>query len=240
MNTLNKILKCYSDVYSPHRNMMSSIKADRKFGGIMISVYFAEIILMYFLLFIKQELWAFVVLIVYFISIAIFSNLHDKRIEQLYGSMENFDIQKIRKFQLLALEKTRVDLFNVNENMEVEGLISDEIERNRKVEQSKKTAYIALVSMAFPLLVKLFTIIMHSEIYLTLFFTLIGIVIMIYATIKFISAFYSRTYKLEQIRVIIKEIRLVELIDSRINKKDINTNIKNNEIIKVRNSVLRK
>lgn len=233
MNTLNKVLKCYSDIYSPHKQMIAAMKNNGKFWIIAIGVYLTEIFFMYYFLFLKKELWAATMLLFYLISLAIVAYLHYKKIEKMYGSLENFDITKIRKFRSLVQKNARTDLYVMNENQELVGLISDDIEKNRKISQSKRTVYIALIGMTFPLAVKLFSSIAKEDIYTAflLVLTLIGILILLYSLKAVISSYYSREVRLEQIREICKEIRLEYLIERRLVKKDINTDI-NNEIIK--------
>jgi len=213
--------------------MFAVMKNNGRFWIISIGVYLTEIFFMYYFLFEKRELWAAIMLLIYFISIIIVAYLHYKKIEKMYGSLENFSIKKIEKFRLLVLKNTRTDLYVMDENQELVGLISDDVEKNRKISQWKGTVYIALIGMTFPLIVNLFSSIAKEDTYTAylLILALIVILIFLYSLKVVISSYYSREVRLEQIREICKEVRLAQLIEKRLVKKDINADI-NNEIIK--------
>ncbi|MFG3613151.1 hypothetical protein [Rummeliibacillus stabekisii] len=220
MDTLGKILNCYSEVYSPHKQASRSFKSNLKAWGLVLTIFIIEVILMFYFLLIEKNWHALFMLVIYYITVGIASYWDVIKKEEVYGSMQNFDERKLKYFCNLVLDKTQINLLVANENQLVEDLLKTNLNCRYKKEETKTTISLGLfTTILIPFVIKLFSDNKYNETFLVLFCVIIGIVIIIFSTIQFIKVYYSTVSKLEHIDTLLKEISFMQL---RKNKRLLN------------------
>lgn len=212
MNTLNKILRCHSEIFSPHKQLIEFLSINKKLY-LAFSLYLIEVGLSQYFLFNNKNIWALVLLVIFLITVGITSYLNFKYIENVYGSVEKLDIDRNNRFIQLVKDKTNIDLVNLEENLIVNEMIKEKIEKIYKSNQSKRSLYQGTFLTSIPLVVQFF---MQNIELLTLGITLIGLVILFIASKKALKE-YSLISKLEHTNELLKEIRLNSLISNRQN-----------------------
>lgn len=213
MNTIKKILKQHATVYDPHNQIKESLKTNKKLYGIF-SLILLEVLVAALLIYLEKELYALLMLFFYIITIIIGSYLHFKHVENLYGSIENFDIEKLKIFRDLVLQESNIDLINDSENNLIESLIKDRLDKVHRLEQAKKNIYLGLLTVVLPFLISLLIKNFSNVLFLTLSIMAIGL-IMAFFSIKSALKEYTTISKLEHISELLKELKLLELVESR-------------------------
>jgi len=213
MNTVKKILKHHAVVYDPHNQIKESLKINKKLYGIFF-VILVEVLVAALFLYLEKELYAFLMLCIYIITIIIGSYLHFKHVENLYGSIENFDIENLKLFRQLVLQESSINLINNNENNLVESLIKDKLEKVHRLEQAKKNVYFGLLTVVLPFLISLLFKNFNNMLFLTLGIMATGFIMALFS-IKSAFKEYTTISKLEHISELLKEIKLLQLVESQ-------------------------
>jgi hypothetical protein len=213
MNTLNKILKQHAEVYDPHRQIWEFLRNNNKSYLIVILIVLEGLTSIY-LINANNEPYGFIILFVYSATIAASSYWHFKQIENLYGSLENLEIEKMKRFIQLTLNKVNVKLYSETENILIESMISEKLEKVHRLEQAKKTVYLGIITTILPLFISLIAKNLNNIKVLTITVMGFGLIILFFS---FKSAFkeYALISKLEHTSEILKEIRLTQLISNR-------------------------
>lgn len=216
MNTINTILKQHSEVFDPHKQLIESIKISRTYLPFIImimallgSVYFLNT---------GKLLFSLIGIVLFLLMAAIGSILHFKKIERLYG-LNNLDLERIKRFSRLVLQKKNINLNIEAENQFIEGMIREQLENLNRLEQAKKSVYLGLATTVLPLLITLVIKNITNVQFLTLIIMGIGLVILFFS-LKSVFKEYTKTSKLEHISEILKEIRLSQLVAIRSNLEE--------------------
>jgi hypothetical protein len=229
MSTVNKILKQHAEVFDPHKQIIENIKINSKLYIPFILILIVAIAYIYSV-YKGNVLFIVVSLFFFLLTVAASSYWHFKRIDNLYG-LNKLDIDRIKRFTELVSQKTNINLYVEAENILVEALIRERLEKVHRLEQSKKTVSLALITTALPALITLVTKNNTNVQLLTL--TIMGIGF-IFLFISFKSAFkeYTKIPKLEHISEILKEIRLSQLVTNQMESL-ISSKVRNQKIMHI-------
>lgn len=212
MNILNKILKRYGDIYHPHKQVMESLKIN-KYLYIVLILIVIEGLLGQYMLYLNKDIWGIIFLLFYGMTIAIGSIFHFKYVEKKFGSLEEFDLEKMNKFVKLVDQEVKIDLTNKEQNQIINQMILEKLEREN-IKEQKKRAFTGGIFTVLLIPILLPFIIENNQdiLILTVIIMLVGIAI-IFFSFKSILKDYSLKYKLERISDMLKEILIFSLRD---------------------------
>ncbi|QED49368.1 hypothetical protein [Cytobacillus dafuensis] len=228
MNTVTKILKCHAEVYDPHKQIMESLRINKKLYGILILILL-EALLGWYFMHAQKDGYALLTLCLFIVTVGISSLFHFKLVENLYGSVENLDNERMQRFCQSVLHKSNINLLIENENTLVESLIKEKLEKIQRLEQAKKNIYLGLITVVLPLFITFLIKNLDNIEFLTLTIMTIGLIILLFA---FKSSFkeYTTISKLEHINELLKELRLSQIVESRIILTQANEQNENEEL----------
>jgi hypothetical protein len=191
MNTLNKILKQHAEIYDPHRQIWEFFRNNNKKGYLIFILIVLEGLISIYLINADKKPYGFIGLCLYSATIAASSYWHFKQLENLYGSV-----------------------YSEAENILIENMISEKLEKVHRLEQAKKAVYLGIITTILPLFISLITKNLNNIKFLTFTIMSFGLILLF---LSFKSAFkeYTLISKLEHTSEILKEIRLSQLISSR-------------------------
>lgn len=214
MNTLNKILKQHAEIYDPHRQIWAFFRNNNKKGYLIFILIVLEALASIYFIHKNKELYGFISLFIYVVTVACSSYWHFKQLENLYGSIENSEIDKMNRFIQLTLNKVNVNLYSETENTLIGNMISEKLGKVHRLEQEKKTVYLGIITAILPLFISLIADNFNNIKLLTTTIMGIGLILLF---LSFKSAFkeYTLISKLEHTNEILKEIRLSQLISNR-------------------------
>lgn len=206
LETLNLILKQYSSELGPRKKFFESIAISKK------SPFFLFLIIIEAGLFVwsiqQSKIILSIVLYSIFLSTVIIGSLwYTRVIEKTYGSVRNFDISRINKFVQSVKTMSDICLNSINENIIVEDLVKERIERINRLDLAKKTRNIGLLTITVPYFISIYQDNANNLEFIALSIMAVGFMITFFS-FRSVMNEYSTLSKLEHISEILKELRL--------------------------------
>lgn len=211
MNTLNKILKQHGQVYSPHKQLFQSLNLDYRLYFILPFLIAEAIAAQYFLQ-TNKELVSLVLFVSFLLTTLGTSFWHFKHLEKIYGSLENLDRKKMNDFVKKVEQAYKINLLKNDQNLLIESMVKEKLESDHKKGQAKNTVNVAIFSIAIPLVSQYIFPGQKQTLIFTFLFMGIGFTLLFFS-FKHMVKEYNMISKLEHINELLKEIRLIQMIE---------------------------
>ncbi|MEK5039885.1 hypothetical protein [Sporosarcina sp. FSL K6-3457] len=206
MNTLNLIVKQYTAELGPRKQLAESMAISKKSPFLLFLIIIEAGLFIWFLQQYKVIL-SIVFFVIFLFTVFIGSYWFAKAIEKSYGNMQSFDISRINKFVRGVKTTSDICLNTINENIIVEDLVKERIERINKLNQAKKTRNIGLLTITVPYLISIYRDNANNLEFIALSIMAAGFIIILFSFRSLMNE-YSTLSKLVHISEILKELRL--------------------------------
>lgn len=206
VNVVDKVLKEYSKVYSPHKKLIHAISEDKILIYFFV-ILFIEVVLAELFLYLEKDHLSFLFFILYLVTIGISSYRHFSFIKDKHGSVEHLDNERKNQFISKLLE-LNIDVLNENHNILLDDLIKDKCQKISNKKQNRAALNQGLMLTILAYVLQFFQVDVPFLTYLIML--LLGLVFILFSS-QLVLQELSPVSRLNHISELLKEIRLTEI-----------------------------
>ena len=209
-NIVDKVIKHYFEIYSPHKKLLKAIVEDKKlvFTFVLILV---EIIMAEVLLYFDLVIYSFIVFIIFLTTVSLSAYRHFKHIEDQHGSADHLDEERRDEFKLKIKNKVHIDIEDVPQNILLDEMIKEKKEGYYRQKQKGLTWRQGLSFVLLGYFLQLVVDFNPINSFIVPILVIVGSLVLSISSLNYIYRDYTTLAKLDRIGEILKEIRMDKL-----------------------------